>query len=367
MAYGDALGFSNENEKEKSLVLKKFMYQYQPNLTMEKQKGQYSFVTELVLIIIKCFVDNAAEMKVTVDYTRLYEELKLWEYYRHGHPPAILRRLQVKNYYKSSYYWEDKNHYGISRIIPILLANKNYRVAEIEAYKNIIYFNRHPRIILLGLLLLRTGYIILENQLIDKEELIQQLKSYLINLQLQELNDNMKSDLPKNYNILFEKEKIQYLMNLDRYKNKKEGGKEIESDYILSSIEIYYCLKEKGILALNNHLYHYGKEEIAIALGFWGMSGKEYELEKESLKDQTFIYDMGRFLYRLRNYEGNRKIYTHHDKRMDLFQLEKDNVIKHPILNVIKIKEKEDVSEFTKLLIQTKSCLYTFIKPKTRK
>lgn len=366
MAYGDALGFFNENAEKKSLTLKNFVYRYNDHLSMEKPAGQYSYITELMLITIKCLVDHGTELKVTVDYPRFYEELKLWRYYRHGSPSPVLARLEKKNYYKSTYYWEDRNCCGISRIIPILLANKNYRAAEIEVYKNIIYINRHPKVILTGLLLLRTGYILLENHFIDEDELIQQLKNYLIHTQLQQLNENMKGSLPNHYNLQFEKEKIQYLMDLDRYKKRKDAENKSKQDLILNSIEIYYNLSEKDTPMIEDLCCDYGKEEIAVAFCFWGMSGKEYDTTNASLKDEIFIYEMGKFLSKLRNFEGNRKAYVSQDKMIDLFQLKKNSMIKHPILNMLKIKEKEETKEYIKLLVQTKSCINTFVKDKTR-
>ena len=366
MAYGDALGFLYENTGEKPTSLRKFNYKYNDYLSIDKQEGQYSYITELMLIMIKCMIDDSKDLRLVVDYKGFYDELMLWKYYRHGSPEGILTRIQANNYYKSSFYWEDKNCSGINRVIPILLANNNYYLAEMEVYKNVIYFNRQAEIVFTGLLILRTGYLILQNPMINKDELLQELKNYLINLQLKELNRNMRKNFNNKYNIQFEKEKIQYLIELDRYKRSRNLSDVSNNKIILYAIENYFILHEGGKLNLNNLPYKYKKEIISIAYSYWGMCGKGYDMARNSLKDESFICEMGKFLYRLRKNKINRKVYPVQETEIDIFKLEPNQMIKHPILNAMRVIDKEETDHYIKVLVQTKSCIYTFIKQRNK-
>ncbi|AOY76447.1 ADP-ribosylglycohydrolase family protein [Clostridium formicaceticum] len=366
MVYGDALGFLNENIEVKTEKLESFLYRYNENLAMEKQKGQYSYITELILIMIKSFMDQDTDLKVAVDYRRFYEELKLWQYYRHGNPGNLIGKLQDgKNYYESQFYWQDKRGHGILRVFPILLANKNYAAAEEEAYRSIIYLNRHPQVILTGLLLIRTGYILLTKGFMEKEDLVQELKNYLIHLQFQQLNENIRTKLSANYKIQFEKEKIAYILDLDRFLHRAIEGCPWDSKVVfLKGLQNAYHLQEGTKIDFKGLPQDECKEAIAIAYGLWGINRPQQE--EKLLKDQQFIEDMGKYLYKLRNFEVKRKSYDNKEKRIDLFQQKKDDIIRHPLLNLVKIKERSETLHYIKLLVETKSGTYTFIKEKTR-
>lgn len=366
MVYGDALGFMNENIDDKSLTLKKFLYQYNSMLSLEKPRGQYSYVTELMIIMIKCLKDDPTTSRVIIDYPRFYEEIKLWRYYRHGRVESILLKFEEKDYYEGNFYWQDRSCKGISRIFPIILANKNYSVAEIETYKNIIYFNRHPYVILTGLILLRTMFLLMQNEFVDRNELTYQLKNYLINLQLKELNKNMNKNLPHQYSIQFEKEKIQYLIDLDRYKENKGVVDQYKENLFFKSIDMFYNSYDKSIPIVETKMNGFNKEINAIAYALFGLSGKEYIIKKGSLKDEMFIYEISKYLYKLREYKIDRKLYNVNEKSVDIFKLQENSIVKHPVLNNIKILKKEETMNYIRMLVQTKSSIYTFIKNKTR-
>ena len=123
--------------------------------------------------------------RVLLDYTRMAEEIKLWQYYRCDTPLNYMHKLNLgKDYYISDFYWKDKRGEAFSRIITIALVNKNFIAAQEETYKNIVYVNRHPQIILTGLLLLRAVYLLMNKGIIEKGKLIDELKNYLGDLQL---------------------------------------------------------------------------------------------------------------------------------------------------------------------------------------
>ncbi|SET50525.1 hypothetical protein SAMN05660297_02620 [Natronincola peptidivorans] len=371
MAHGDALGFLMENTNSKEIALKDFTYCYNKDLVMEKQKGQYSYITELILIMIKCLIDDASEFKIGVDYQRFYEELKLWKYYRHGNVTTILERLNNKDYYTSESYWNNTSGSSISRIIPILIANKNYHVAEIEAYKNLLYLNRHPQVLLAGLILLRSGYLLLEKGFINKKEFIDELKDYLTQLQLKLLNENLRGRLPKNYNIQFEKERIQFLIDLDRFKNDKRKQNSLwnSREMLLSCIDFYFTLQSGNPKSLDGIPLLDKKEIMALSYGLWGINSKEAYERKNLVKDEKSIFNMGQYLYNLRNYQIQRK---NNDKQreskemQDIFKLKKDERLQHPILNTIRIIEKVETKDYIKVLVKTKIGTYTFLNYKIR-
>lgn len=368
MVYGDALGFLNENIDTPTHILKGFLYRYEnKDIIIQKQRGQYSYITELIIAMIKSLVDDGPKLEVIVDYPRFYEELKVWTYYRHGAPSHILYKLRnSKGYYDSEVYWKEQKAYGISRIFPILMANKNYAAAEKETYKNIIYLNRHPQVILTGLLLIRGAYVLLEKGFLPKEELIQELKDYIIHMQFSELNRNIKMKLPTNYAVQFEKERILYLLDLDRYKKSElpEVSSWDSKIMFFNSLNNFYRLQEGEQVELKNLPRHDYKEMIAISYGLWGINTKESYGNLKTLKDEDFINDMANYLCRLRDYQLKRPFYNRQEKSIDLFQLEKGDITKHPILNVIKIKDRVESPNYLQLVVETKAGLYTFIKDK---
>ncbi|AKL94562.1 hypothetical protein CACET_c10590 [Clostridium aceticum] len=366
MVYGDALGFYNENADGKTEAMKDFLYKYNENLTIEKPQGQYSYVTEVILIMIKSLVDCETELKVAVDYRRFYEELKLWQYYRHGNPSNFINKFKDnKSYYESKFYWQDQRGHGITRVLSVLLTNKNYAAAEAEAYKSIIYLNRHPQVILTGLLLIRTTYMFLEKGFMEREELVQELKNYLIHLQLNQLNENIKSKLPANYSIQFEKEKIAYILDLDRFRDDNiEENPWYSKAVFLKGLQNLYAIQAGDQISLEEFPQDDYKETIAISYGLWGMN--TLQEPEDALKDRSFIGDIGRYIYKLRNFEIKRRSYDNKEKPIDLFQQKEGSTIRHPILNILKIKEKQETPYYTKLLVETKSGIYTFIKEKTR-
>ncbi len=364
MFYGDALGFLRENTDEDE-CLQVFNYSYNKDLQIEMEKGQWSYITQLTLINCKCFVDNKEKKQVLIDYQRMAEELKLWQYYRCGSPPNYINKLKLgKAYYTSDFYWEDKRGQAFSRIIPIALVNKNFAVAQEEVYKNIIYINRHPQVILTGLLLLRTVYLLMNDTMIEREELINKLKDYLIDLKLLELEQKIKGELKNTYKIKFEQEKVNYLIDLDRIKT--------IDDY---KLDIPYS-KDIFLLGLINFLKIYKNEEKVKA---WKRDEKEVstikyallalakqtdKIETKQIKDISFIENMNEYLFRLREYEIGRTSFFNEDKEINLFKLERGMVIKHPILNNIKIKDKIQSEKHIELIVYSRSGEYRFLKAK---
>ena len=366
--YGDALGFLKTNTNIEIEELKEFTYIYNNDLHMGKNRGQYSYITELILINIKSLIDSSKTFEVNIDYNRFFEELKLWFYYRHGKPGNLLKKLSDRKYYNSNFYWKDVRGYGISRVFPIAIANKNYNSLEREVYKNIIYLNRHPRVILSGLLLSRTVYLLLEKNIFEKEEIIKELKDYLIHLQFNELNRNISIKLPNDYRIQFEREKINYLLEIDKLKDEKDI-KNLNWDaraILLYGLDILFRLENKEDLKLTRLNIEDLNEVLAIGYGLWGIINKKELKKLDILKDGEFLKNMGDYLYRLRNFRVNRKVHKKSQNTIDLFQLNKGQTAKHELLGPIKVLDRIETSFYIQILLNTKSGSYTLIQNKKR-
>ncbi|MDI9476299.1 MAG: ADP-ribosylglycohydrolase family protein [Natronincolaceae bacterium] len=362
MAYGDALGFLKENSNGHD-CLQSFSYLYDQDLEFEMQKGQWSYITQLALINCKCFIDNKKENRVLIDYMRMAEEIKLWQYYRCGTPVNYINKLDSgRDYYTSDFYWEDKRGEAFTRIIPIVLVNKNFIAAQEEVYKNIIYINRHPQVILTGLLLLRTIYLLMNNTAIEKEELVNGLKDYLINLQLSKLEQDLKGQMSLNYKIQFEQEKINYLIALDRIK---------VADLYIADLS---CSKDIFLLALINFFKLYKgetiikppqqeqKEVYTIMYALLALVEQTDKVKTDEIKDSIFIKSMNEYLFKLREYEIGREFFKNENRGINLFTLQKGTTLKHPILNNIMIKDRLQSENCIELTVMSKTGEYKFLK-----
>lgn len=364
MAYGDAVGFLTENIKDACNSLQQFEYGYGEGLNLQVEKGQWSYITQLMLINCKCLTDNKEKRRVLIDYKRMIEEIKLWRYYRLGTPLNYMHKLKLgKKYYESDFYWSDKRGEAFSRIIPICLANKNFNAAQEEVYKNIIYTNRHPQVILTGLLLLRITYSLFNNTGINKDELIDDLKNYLIHLQLTELEESINTQLPNNYRIKFEQEKINYLIDLDRAKGMPVNSfiKLESKDIFITSLTNFFMLNE-NIEDTSGLDKAEEKEIYAITYGLLALTKNIEESHISEIKDIDFIKNMDNYLLKLREYEVGRAIFEKIDSKIDLFNLNKGDVLKHPLLNNIRVKDKKKLNNHIELIVESKSGEYRFIR-----
>ncbi|ABW19374.1 hypothetical protein Clos_1834 [Alkaliphilus oremlandii OhILAs] len=365
IAYGDSIGFLHENLQQSTNALEPFYYSYNNEIKIEAERGQWSYITQLTIINCKCLLDHGEKNKVTIDYKRIFEEIKLWSYYRCGTPSNYMAKLELgKSYYTDEFYWNDKFGEGLARIIPIALVNKNFNAAQEEVYKNVVYINRHPQVILSGLLLLRTTNFLLNHKVFDKNQLLDELKNYLMQLQLAELEKNMNGALPSSYRIKFEQEKINYLMDLDRVKSltmvpTNADGKTVFLSSLLCFFQLWDKTENEG-----SSLELKGKEVYAVAYGLLALTDKKQDLDVESIKDYSFIKSMGEYLVKLREYEVEKIPFIKENENIDIFSLNKGEAAKHPLLNHIRIHKKTQNNHYVELIVGSKSGLYKFIKNK---
>ena len=363
--YGDALGFAYENTTTEELRLIPFNLKYNDKLEIKKKTGQWSDLTELLLIQTKSLRDIKEKSRVTVDLLRFKDELRYWSYYKHGNNEQIINKInQEVEFQKSEEFFRNRRGYGFSRIVSIILANKNYGSGLEEIYQQVLFFNRHPQVIISALLLARAVYLLLDTGL-KVEELIDELKRYIIALRLPQLEESVDNQLPQSYTIQFEREKIDYLMALDRVKKEETDWlltKEWDSRRILlTALSFLRSLREEGSLKLGNLDRRNIKESLAIAYGLWGTTLRELPSDISNIKDWNFISSMAEYLLKIRNYEIDKRGYEN-TRFTDIFNLPTNQPLKHPILSNIKITNKREQDGFTIVEIESKTGDYTLIR-----
>lgn len=365
MIYGDALGFSYENNEIRELRLQPFVFKYNDTIALNKEMGQWSDLTELLLIQTKSLMDLKEKARVTVDEARLFDELKYWRNYRNGRVPTTLL-YSMENLGRGEDYWKDKRGYGYSRIVSLLLANKNYNYAIAEIYNQIVRFNRHPQVIISGLLLARTLYLLLEQEY-ELQELIAELKGYLMDLRLRQLEDNFNEAVTQAYILQFEREKVDFLLDLDRLKqgsSKWQDKKSVDSrEILLLSLLYLYQLLRDGKITYIPEAIQDTKEAIALAYCLWGARLDQLPSDISQIKHWDFIDKMGEYLLRIRYYEIGRRKYSEREF-VDIFQLQNNRIVKHPVFNTMKVVNRREEKGYIFVEISTKAGDYTFLQKK---
>lgn len=335
------------------------------NEKKEMGRKQWSYTSELLLILSKCLIDNEKMYEVIVDNNRLSEELDFWKYYITEKATNITGRINVGvNYYNNKEYWDCKIGCGFSSVILFALANKNYNVTQRETYKQILIFNRHPQVVLAGLLLARTAHMLLENSDITKVELYERLKDFLIHLQLADLENEFSGELPNSYRVSFEREKINFMLEMGSIHNNDLREKEVitSKNKFLESIYCYWELVKKGEINVD-YADNEGFSEIyAIAHTLYALNNKlAFEESSENI-EWKFVKEMSVYINKLRHFHVSKKRYISCNQNIDLFSLQVGDRVKHQILNLCKILEKRVVKHEKKtettIIVECKSGVY---------
>ncbi len=351
--YGDILGL---NKKRTKIGI---------NEKKEIGSKQWSYTSELLLILSKCLIDNEKMYEVIVDNNRLSEELDLWKYYITEKVTNITGRINIGvNYYNNKEYWDGKIGFGFSSVMLFALANKNYNVTQRETYKQILIFNRHPQVVLAGLLLARTTHLLLENSDITKVELSEGLKDFLIHLQLADLENELLGELPNSYRVCFEREKINFMLEIGSIHNNDLREKEIitSKNKFLESIYCYWKLVKNGEINVD-YIDNEGSSEIsAIAHALYALNNKLTFEEAHENINWKFVKEMSAYINKLRHFHVGKKRYISCKQNIDLFSLQVGDRVKHQLLNLCKIVEKRIVKHEGKtetlITVECKSGMY---------
>ncbi|MBN4051047.1 MAG: hypothetical protein COA82_02630 [Alkaliphilus sp.] len=349
--YGDILAV---NERNKSLKEK-----------IKVGSKQYSYASELFLILSKSLVDNKKLYEVIVDNNRLCAELDLWKYYITEKASNISNRINIGvNYYNNQEYWDCKIGSGFSSVILFALANKNYSVAQRAAYGQILIFNRHPQVVIAGLLLVRTTHLLLENSEITQLELSERLKDFLIHLQLSDLENEFLSELPNSYRVSFEREKISFILEIGSIHHNNLTEKKIMTgkNKFLEAIYFYWELVENGEIHVDYVDSEASLEISAIAHTLYALNNKLTFEEAHENINWKFVKEMSAYINKLRHFHVGKKRYIPCKQNIDLFSLQVGDRVKHRLLNLCKIVEKRVVKHEgeteTLITVECKSGMY---------
>lgn len=308
----------------KKLILNIFQYDLEEN-------SRHGSITQLCLVTIKSLLPTDDKRGSRIDYRRFEEELNLWKYYKLGDIESLENAID-ETIDSEIYFSEDTSiNY---RILPIAVANTEFEIAEEEVIKNILYTSGSIRSLLKGIFINKILYSP------SGEELIEELKSYMINFgQLDYLEKYSEyyrinlDDYPLNFSIEFEKEKIKIISILNGLESK---GYE----------DIYQLLE----------VLLEGKDPSSDIARIFKFNGLEYSLN-------GFFVNMNDYVLKLNSGEIGRDDLKISDYILpDLFRFEEGDEFYHSLLNNSKVVKKEVRNNILTSIISTKTGMYRFRK-----
>lgn len=306
-----------------------------PNVFNEdiNMNNKSTYISQLTILTIKSLLPMEDEVGNEVDYKRFEEELKLWKEYCIGEDISLLNTLEALD--KDDYFnYLDETFY--TRLLPIVASNNDFKLIEEELIKNILYFSGNLQNLFEWLIIGLIVYLLINK---DKD-IIDRLKEYIINFSQLEFIDKYKGyfsveveDIPKNFKISFEKEKIGLLNILNG---------------ICSSRYTY----------LNDLLSILDGDEPSTPIGrIIYNSCNDTSLDKVD----AFYISMSKYLMKLR--KGRIDIEDLKIKEYilpDIFSFKEGDMFYHSLLNHSKVIKKEVRAKGLTSLITTKSGNYLF-------
>ena len=290
-------------------------------------KCEDKYLKDMIIISTKCLVDDKVNRLVYIDYNRLKGELMYYKFYG----------LKNTNFL-----------YNLNILLPIIIANKNLDNSEKEVIKNIRYYVLYNKkneylydYILASVVYNYTIHNILNNNKIEYEYLLQQIKERIINLRM---------DIDKKEIIAFEKNRIKYIQTIDRYliNNSFEVNKESIIDSFLNLLHQIYIEDEseltEGLKSIKNSM-----------LSILGV-----DISQNNIDNIEFINSMANYILKLRRYEVNKNTFSEQVDPRILINLNIGDAKYDPILNNIKVIDKKFDNNILALRLESKSGNYIF-------
>lgn len=296
----------------------------------------FSYISQISVITIKSLLPMTKEEGVRIDYKRLIEEIKLWQYYRLGENPSL---LNIIGRVEPEVYWKAKDDSIISRIIPIVISNTKYEVIEEEIIKNVLFTTGNIESLIESISMGKLLYLVLE----DKENIIERLKEKIIGFSqkdfLNKYGKYFRLDIDSyhgKYKVEFERNKIEVInilngINSNRYEN------------ITGWLEILNGQEENNFsgIVLNN---------------FINDSNYVYDIPK-------FYIDLSEYIIRLRKSRIDPKDLEVKEYILpDIFNFKQGDVFYHTLLKESKVIKKEVKDGTLTSLVQTRTGMYLFKK-----
>lgn len=283
------------------------------------------YIKNMIILNTKSLIDDLAQRYVKIDKNRLRDELL---YYR--------------------FYGEKLDDINIVNILlPVIISNTNMKKSEEEVVKVIKYYvlynkkNEYMHDFLISSLIYNTLiHSIIENKDIEYEELMQKIKSTII---------EFTYEMEKVEVIKFEMKRIQVIQSIDRYIDLKIKDYE-DSDIINNLLNVIYDIyindrdtQIQGIKSI--------KKSILSILGF--------DIN-EKIDNIDFINSMAEYIIKLRKYKINKKEYNIKSDPRYLINLEIGDTKSDPILNNIKVISRNFSNNVLNIGLVSKTGDYNF-------
>ncbi|GAA0092308.1 MULTISPECIES: hypothetical protein [Paraclostridium] len=283
------------------------------------------YIKNMIILNTKSLIDDLAQRYVKIDKNRLRDELL---YYR--------------------FYGEKLDDINIVNILlPVIISNTNMKKSEEEVVKVIKYYvlynkkNEYMNDFLISSLIYNTLiHSIIENKDIEYEELMQKIKSTII---------EFTYEMEKVEVIKFEMKRIQVIQSIDRYIDLKIKDYE-DSDIINNLLNVIYDVyindrdtQIQGIKSI--------KKSILSILGF--------DIN-EKIDNIDFINSMAEYIIKLRKYKINKKEYNIKSDPRYLINLEIGDIKSDPILNNIKVISRNFSNNVLNIGLVSKTGDYNF-------
>lgn len=283
------------------------------------------YIKNMIILNTKSLIDDLAQRYVKIDKNRLRDELL---YYR--------------------FYGEKLDDINIVNILlPVIISNTNMKKSEEEVVKVIKYYvlynkkNEYINDFLISSLIYNTLiHSIIENKDIEYEELMQKIKSTII---------EFTYEMEKVEVIKFEMKRIQVIQSIDRYIDLKIKDYE-DSDIINNLLNVIYDVyindrdtQIQGIKSI--------KKSILSILGF--------DIN-EKIDNIDFINSMAEYIIKLRKYKINKKEYDIKSDPRYLINLEIGDTKSDPILNNIKVISRNFSNNVLNIGVVSKTGDYKF-------
>lgn len=316
----------------------------------ELETGQWSYIVETMIITIKSLLPSNEDISVVIDYKRFNEELKLWKDYRHGSNDALINTILTKD---NSKYWINNDDSIYSRIVPLVVVNKDFSIIKEQVIKNVLYTTGNITILLEAIILSKLLFMLMNNENFEEEKIFKELKYEVIMISQKELLEQYKflkidrDTYPGNYVLDFERKRIDLLNTLHGI------VKENDFHILRSSLEIV----KNNILDFNDIEYDF------FLFGIVGLLNNK--VQGFNFKDKAFIDSLCNYIMKLRKSRiSPEALHISDYSQPDILKFKEGKEFNHPLLNRCKIIKKIENTNSVVCFVRTKTGVYRFIKRK---
>ena len=283
------------------------------------------YIKNMIILNTKSLIDDLAQRYVKIDKNRLRDELLYYRFY--GEKLSDINIVNI--------------------LLPVIISNTNMKKSEEEVVKVIKYYvlynkkNEYMNDFLISSLIYNTLiHSIIENKDIEYEELMQKIKSTII---------EFTYEMEKTEVIKFEMKRIQVIQSIDRYIDLKI--KDYEDNDIINNLlnvihDIYISDRDTKIQGIKSI-----KKSILSILGF--------DIN-EKIDNIDFINSMAEYIIKLRKYKINKKEYNIKSDPRYLINLEIGDTKSDPILNNIKVISRNFSKNVLNIGLVSKTGDYNF-------